>query len=73
MSGRTNTIHNLVTRVFNCLDASLCRVLLLLVWFALPRTDEECPEDVQYFVTDFDLGAVTDQFVRSSPLTNVVL
>ena len=51
----------------------LSRVLLLLVWFALPRQNEGGLKDVLCPRTDLSLCSVAEQLVHSTTFLDVVL
>ena len=44
------------------------RVLLLLVRFTTPVTNNICTKDVLDFSCDFNLGTVTDKFIHGTAL-----
>jgi hypothetical protein len=45
---------------------------MLLVWLTLPNVDAVGAKDVDNLTANFSLSAVADEFVRSSPLTDLV-
>jgi len=68
----TGTVHDAVGGGLDSLVATFCRVLLLLVRFTLPVTNDQSAQNVENFVADLHLSAVTDELVGSTSLTDVV-
>ena len=46
---------------------------MLKIRLGLPIRNEESTENVQHFITDFNLGTITDEFIHCSMFTNGVL
>jgi hypothetical protein len=73
VGGGTGPIKNDVGNRLQHLIPALTRVLVLLVWLTLPIGDAEGTENILYLVANLNLGAIADQFCRSSTATNIIL
>ena len=73
MSRGTTAVQYNVGVLFNRLVPSFSRVLMLTVGRTLPVTNKQATKDVKYFITDFDLGPITDEFVHSTFFANIIL
>lgn len=47
-------------------------ILVLEVGFALPIRNDKCTEDIEDTSTNFHFGAVTDEFIHSTAMTDDV-
>ena len=57
--GCTGTVHRAVCPFLNCLITPFWWILVLVVRFALPIRDMECPKNILHSGTDFYLCSVT--------------
>jgi hypothetical protein len=59
--GGTSAVHDGVSHAFDILVLSFSRILMLLMWLALPITNDKVTEDVLDTTTDLHLSTVTDK------------
>ena len=71
--GGTKAVHDGVGHGLDGIDASLSRVLVLMVGLTLPGRDEQGAKDILDSLTDFDLGTVTQKALHGTTLTDIVL
>ncbi len=68
----TNTIHDGVNHSLQLLDPVFSKVLMLVMWFALPIVNAVSTQDFLDLVAYFNLGAVTDKLGWCSSCPNLV-
>ena len=72
MRGCTNTVHDGVNQSLQLLDPALSKILVLVMWFALPISNAISMQDLPDLVTNLDLGMVTDKFGQCSSCPDLV-
>ena len=63
----SNTIHDGINQILQLLDPAFSKVLMLVMWLALPNIDAASLQDSLDLVTNFHLGLVTNELSGSSP------
>ncbi len=59
-------IHDGVNQSLQLLDPAFSKILVLVMWFALPISDAVSVQDLLDLVTNLDLGTVADKFGQCS-------
>ena len=71
--GAAGSVHDTVGHAFHILTLPSSWILMLVVGFTLPGGDDRTPKNVEDFVADLNLSAVTDEFCGSTMVVDDVL
>jgi len=66
-------VHNGVNQGLKLLDASLGKVLVLVMWLTLPIRDAVGSQDFFHLITYLHLCVVADELIRCSPFSYLIL
>jgi hypothetical protein len=66
-------VHNVIGDAFNVLPISFSRILVLVLWFALPIPNAEVIKDDVYTFAHFIGGRVRDEVIRSTAGSDILL
>jgi hypothetical protein len=73
VGGGAGAIHDNMGESFDLLPLSFSVVLVLVLGFTLPVFDDEGTQDIKNSFTGFNGNTITDEFVHSTALTNIIL
>ena len=65
-------VHDGVNQILQLLDPVFSKVLMLVMWFALPIVNAVSAQDFFDLVTNLHLGVVTNKLSRGSSCPNLV-
>ncbi len=68
----SNTIHDGINQILQLLDPAFSKVLMLIMWLALPVIDAVSMQDFLDLVAYFNLGAVTDKLGQCSSCPDLI-
>ncbi len=68
----SNAIHDGVDQCLQLLDPTFSKVLMLIMWLALPIVNAVSMQDFLDLVADLYLGTITDELCWSSPSLDLV-
>jgi hypothetical protein len=66
-------VHGAVDGAFDILPAAFSMILVLVVWLALPISDDKGTQDVMGSFTDFIRTTITDEFIHSTTFADDIL
>jgi hypothetical protein len=66
-------VHNVIGDAFNILPALFSRILVLVMWFALPIPNVEVVKDDTDTFARFIHGGIRDKVIRSTAVLDVLL
>ena len=72
MGWGSDPVHDGIDQCLELLDPSLCKILMLVMWFTLPVINAVCAQYFLDLVADFHLGAVADKLSRGSSCPDLV-
>jgi len=72
MGWGSNSVHDGIDQHLELLDPSLCKILMLVMWFTLPVIDAVGAQDFLDLVADLYLSAIANKLSRGSPCPDLV-
>jgi len=72
MGWGSNPVHDGIDQRLELLDPSLCKILVLVMWFTLPVINAVCAQNFLDLVANFHLCAVANELSRGSPCPDLV-